>query len=375
MHGHVRAPRRFVYWREEPLRAVVERGRLAGATTSCTGWAATARRGSPITGRAILSAVRHTEFWSRMEDALGPAYHRAWASQFVMAELGGRTAQEALDAGVPPKQVWAAVWRALDLPGVRRDASPTSPSSAAPASTPSSRTPRSTPSPRRTATRPRRSRSAPWPGGGWRSCRGTGSTTTSRRTAINYRANLWALRSLGVRQVLAPCAVGGLSPEVAPGDLVVPDQLVDRTTAAARRTSSAARCTCRSPIPTARASPTPWPPPPRTSPRRDDGGDRRAAVLDARRVAVVRRPGRHADQHDRRARGGARPGAADVLLRAGAGDGHGRRRRGRRASARPRSSRGSGRTSSGSPRCWAPRSPLCPTRTAAPARPGPTASS
>jgi 5'-methylthioadenosine phosphorylase len=46
---------------------------------------------------------------------------------------------------------------------------------------------------------------------------------------INYRANLWALRSLGVRQVLAPCAVGGLRPEVAPGDLVVPEQLVDRT--------------------------------------------------------------------------------------------------------------------------------------------------
>jgi 5'-methylthioadenosine phosphorylase len=46
---------------------------------------------------------------------------------------------------------------------------------------------------------------------------------------INYRANLWALASLGVRQVLAPCAVGGLRPEVAPGDLVVPDQLVDRT--------------------------------------------------------------------------------------------------------------------------------------------------
>ena len=46
---------------------------------------------------------------------------------------------------------------------------------------------------------------------------------------INYRANLWALRSLGVRQVLAPCAVGGLRDVVAPGDLVVPDQLVDRT--------------------------------------------------------------------------------------------------------------------------------------------------
>ncbi len=46
---------------------------------------------------------------------------------------------------------------------------------------------------------------------------------------INYRANLWALASLGVRQVVAPCAVGGLRDEVAPGDLVVPDQLVDRT--------------------------------------------------------------------------------------------------------------------------------------------------
>lgn len=49
-------------------------------------------------------------------------------------------------------------------------------------------------------------------------------------TTLPYRANLWALRSLGVRQVLAPCAVGGLRHEVAPGDLVVPDQLVDRTT-------------------------------------------------------------------------------------------------------------------------------------------------
>lgn len=46
---------------------------------------------------------------------------------------------------------------------------------------------------------------------------------------INYRANLWALASLGVRQIVAPCAVGGLGTSVKPGDLVVPDQLVDRT--------------------------------------------------------------------------------------------------------------------------------------------------
>ncbi|HUR52083.1 MAG TPA: S-methyl-5'-thioadenosine phosphorylase [Mycobacteriales bacterium] len=47
--------------------------------------------------------------------------------------------------------------------------------------------------------------------------------------AIPYRANLWALRAVGVRQVLAPCAVGGLQAELGPGSLVVPDQLVDRT--------------------------------------------------------------------------------------------------------------------------------------------------
>jgi 5'-methylthioadenosine phosphorylase len=46
---------------------------------------------------------------------------------------------------------------------------------------------------------------------------------------INYRANLWALRSIGVRQVLGPCATGGLRAEHGPGTLLVPDQFVDRT--------------------------------------------------------------------------------------------------------------------------------------------------
>ncbi|MEV6633991.1 S-methyl-5'-thioadenosine phosphorylase [Actinoplanes sp. NPDC051470] len=51
---------------------------------------------------------------------------------------------------------------------------------------------------------------------------------------IPYRANLWALRSLGVRQVVAPCAVGGLRPELGPGTFVVPDQLIDRTSGRAQ---------------------------------------------------------------------------------------------------------------------------------------------
>src|SRR5216683_4879570 len=46
---------------------------------------------------------------------------------------------------------------------------------------------------------------------------------------IPYRANLWALRALGVRRVLAPSAVGSLTASYGPGTLAIPDQLVDRT--------------------------------------------------------------------------------------------------------------------------------------------------
>jgi 5'-methylthioadenosine phosphorylase len=46
---------------------------------------------------------------------------------------------------------------------------------------------------------------------------------------INYRANVWALRSLGVKAVISPCAAGSLQLTVKPGDFVVCDQLVDRT--------------------------------------------------------------------------------------------------------------------------------------------------
>jgi hypothetical protein len=64
--------------------------------------------------------VRHTEFWARMEAALGPAYARSWAEQHVLGELGGRTVVEALGAGEPPKVVWRAVWAALGLPARER---------------------------------------------------------------------------------------------------------------------------------------------------------------------------------------------------------------------------------------------------------------
>jgi len=47
--------------------------------------------------------------------------------------------------------------------------------------------------------------------------------------AINYRANIYALKALGCTRVLGPCAAGSLQPHVRPGDLVICDQYVDRT--------------------------------------------------------------------------------------------------------------------------------------------------
>jgi len=68
----------------------------------------------------ILSSVRLTEFWRRMNDHLGATYARTWARDHVLAELGGRTVQQALDEGWAAKDVWRAVWRALELPPSER---------------------------------------------------------------------------------------------------------------------------------------------------------------------------------------------------------------------------------------------------------------
>ena len=53
---------------------------------------------------------------------------------------------------------------------------------------------------------------------------------------INHKANIWALRSLGVRWIVSVTAVGSLRDELAPRDIVVPDQLIDRTGTAAKHT-------------------------------------------------------------------------------------------------------------------------------------------
>ena len=53
---------------------------------------------------------------------------------------------------------------------------------------------------------------------------------TIRPTDVNSRANIFALKSIGVRRILAPAAVGSLREELRPGDVVFVDQFIDRTT-------------------------------------------------------------------------------------------------------------------------------------------------
>lgn len=56
-----------------------------------------------------------------------------------------------------------------------------------------------------------------------------GARHTIPPAAVNYRANLWAFKELGVERVIGPAAVGSLRADIKPGHFVVCDQFVDRT--------------------------------------------------------------------------------------------------------------------------------------------------
>ncbi|MFC7405323.1 DUF3046 domain-containing protein [Georgenia alba] len=59
--------------------------------------------------------MRHSEFWQVVDEVLGETYGRSVAQDLVLPGAGGRTAVEALDAGVPPRRVWDAVCDELEL--------------------------------------------------------------------------------------------------------------------------------------------------------------------------------------------------------------------------------------------------------------------
>ncbi|NQU36620.1 MAG: DUF3046 domain-containing protein [Actinobacteria bacterium] len=64
--------------------------------------------------------MRLTDFWERMDAALGAHYSHSWANDYVVAGLGGRTVQQALADGLDVKVIWRAVHHELGLPATTR---------------------------------------------------------------------------------------------------------------------------------------------------------------------------------------------------------------------------------------------------------------
>jgi hypothetical protein len=60
--------------------------------------------------------MKLSEFQRAIVDEFGTQYGRALTSDLVLGEVGGRTAQQALDAGVPPREVWLALCRETGVP-------------------------------------------------------------------------------------------------------------------------------------------------------------------------------------------------------------------------------------------------------------------
>ncbi|WP_190856232.1 DUF3046 domain-containing protein [Actinomadura sp. RB99] len=60
--------------------------------------------------------MRLTVFWDRMNQQFGEAYAQSVAKDYVMAELGGRTIEQALADGESAKRVWQAVVATFDVP-------------------------------------------------------------------------------------------------------------------------------------------------------------------------------------------------------------------------------------------------------------------
>ncbi|MFE4951292.1 DUF3046 domain-containing protein [Leifsonia sp. NPDC056665] len=60
--------------------------------------------------------MKLSEFQRAVTDEFGSGYGQALLSDLVLGELGGRTAQDALNAGIPPREVWLALCRETGVP-------------------------------------------------------------------------------------------------------------------------------------------------------------------------------------------------------------------------------------------------------------------
>lgn len=76
--------------------------------------------GSEGPTRGRMDNVRLSDFWRLMDDEFGAGYSRVLASELVLSELGGLSAQAALSSGIEPRLVWSAICEKQDVPASRR---------------------------------------------------------------------------------------------------------------------------------------------------------------------------------------------------------------------------------------------------------------
>ena len=70
--------------------------------------------------RASVVGVRLQEFWSRLDEQFGSMRAQSVARDHVFSALGGRTAVEAIEAGLPLRRVWLAICEDYDVPRKER---------------------------------------------------------------------------------------------------------------------------------------------------------------------------------------------------------------------------------------------------------------
>ncbi len=70
--------------------------------------------------RASVGVVRLQDFWSRLREQFGPMRAESVARDHVFGSLGGRSAVEAIDAGLPVRRVWLAICEEFDVPRKER---------------------------------------------------------------------------------------------------------------------------------------------------------------------------------------------------------------------------------------------------------------
>ena len=70
--------------------------------------------------RASVEGVRLQDFWTRLREQFGSMRAESVARDHVFSALGGRSAVEAIDAGLPVRRVWLAICEEFDVPHKER---------------------------------------------------------------------------------------------------------------------------------------------------------------------------------------------------------------------------------------------------------------